>query len=741
MEEKKGSNNLKKAKELIIQNKKKAILILIAIIAIATIAVFFMQSSNKMIINLGLNNKFKVDLTETTDVTVTSKFLNGGAYETPRVIGFQLKRESGELERDIYWTAPSTNTSYTFYGVPKYDENGKEIKYTVEQVVSSFDEEVMRPYITVINGTVITNTIKGNVTLTSKWVDSEAQKENRPSSVRMQLKNDKNTVFATKELPITTDKDEFTVTFEDVPLYDNDNQLINYTVDEEGTIPFYRKSVSGTVITNTFGTETVSVDANIQWDDYNNKYGRRPDGVTLSLKIGNKVVTYHTVSNEEGWKYKFEGLDKYNSDGQEIVYSVEAYAPYEGLLYYYENPDIVDARDMGEAGKQEATINIRVDELKLSEIPAVVKVKYIDQNTGREIQDTVTIEGHIGDPYSTTELTTDDYIKITSEGNTAGKMTELQTEVTYYYAKKTKIEGKNIDKETNEILPGGYIIEGWEGKEGFFDTFDRPEEIEGYKFVEKVGRPISPMPREETQVIYYYIKTTTDIIVNKVWNDNEIQAQRRPDSIIVVVKNGDKVIVEQEVTKENVVEGTGNQWSTVIKNLPRFNEEGNEITYTIEERAKNADDLKFYTSEVTEVADNQATIRSTFKKPEDKTSVTLTKTWVDNNNEAGKRPALIRFQVKEGNEVKTHIDTAVANDMGWVFDDLPKYNDNGEQIQYTVDEAEINPGDLKFYTKTIDGGRNITNTYTVPDENISVTVTKVWEDNEIQAQRRPTSVI
>lgn len=163
----------------------------------------------------------------------------------------------------------------------------------------------------------------------------------------MQLKNDKNTVFATKELPITTDKDEFTVTFEDVPLYDNDNQLINYTVDEEGTIPFYRKSVSGTVITNTFGTETVSVDANIQWDDYNNKYGRRPDGVTLSLKIGNKVVTYHTVSNEEGWKYKFEGLDKYNSDGQEIVYSVEAYAPYEGLLYYYENPDIVDARDMG----------------------------------------------------------------------------------------------------------------------------------------------------------------------------------------------------------------------------------------------------------------------------------------------------------------------------------------------------------------------------------------------------------
>lgn len=371
MEEKKGSNNLKKAKELIIQNKKKAILILIAIIAIATIAVFFMQSSNKMIINLGLNNKFKVDLTETTDVTVTSKFLNGGAYETPRVIGFQLKRESGELERDIYWTAPSTNTSYTFYGVPKYDENGKEIKYTVEQVVSSFDEEVMRPYITVINGTVITNTIKGNVTLTSKWVDSEAQKENRPSSVRMQLKNDKNTVFATKELPITTDKDEFTVTFEDVPLYDNDNQLINYTVDEEGTIPFYRKSVSGTVITNTFGTETVSVDANIQWDDYNNKYGRRPDGVTLSLKIGNKVVTYHTVSNEEGWKYKFEGLDKYNSDGQEIVYSVEAYAPYEGLLYYYENPDIVDARDMGEAGKQEATINIRVDELAFRDVPKI----------------------------------------------------------------------------------------------------------------------------------------------------------------------------------------------------------------------------------------------------------------------------------------------------------------------------------------------------------------------------------
>ena len=45
---------------------------------------------------------------------------------------------------------------------------------------------------------------------------------------------------------------------------------------------------------------------------------------------------------------------------------------------------------------------------------------------------------------------------------------------------------------------------------------------------------------------------------------------------------------------------------------------------------------------------------------------------------------------------------------------LAKYNENGNEIIYTVDEEEVNPNDLLFYTKSIDQETNtITNTYIV----------------------------
>ena len=38
-------------------------------------------------------------------------------------------------------------------------------------------------------------------------------------------------------------------------------------------------------------------------------------------------------------------------------------------------------------------------------------------------------------------------------------------------------------------------------------------------------------------------------------------------------------------------------------------------------------------------------------------------------------------------------------------------------------------------------GYTITNTFTVPDERIELTVNKVWEDNSTQAQRRPDTIV
>ena len=245
------------------------------------------------------------------------------------------------------------------------------------------------------------------------------------------------------------------------------------------------------------------------------------------------------------------------------------------------------------------------------------------------------------------------------------------------------------------------------------------------------------------------------IIVNKIWNDNDIQAQRRPESLILVVKNGDQEVKTVEITKDDMVDGTTNQWSIVIDGLPKYNDNGEEIQYTVEEREKTEGDLKFYEAEENPVTveDHQATIRNHFVRPDDTTTVTVSKVWNDNNNENGKRPESIIVKVTGNEQTYTQEINAIENEIEgnsngctYTFTDLPKYDDNGQEIVYTAFEEEVYTDDLKFYandgiTGDMTSGYTITNTFTVPDERIELTVNKVWEDNSTQAQRRPETIV
>ena len=60
----------------------------------------------------------------------------------------------------------------------------------------------------------------------------------------------------------------------------------------------------------------------------------------------------------------------------------------------------------------------------------------------------------------------------------------------------------------------------------------------------------------------------------------------------------------------------------------------------------------------------------------------------------------------------------------------------GNEINYTVDEKEVNSGDLQFYTKRIED-KMVINTFTVPEDKTEVTVTKTWSDNDNANGKRP----
>ena len=110
------------------------------------------------------------------------------------------------------------------------------------------------------------------------------------------------------------------------------------------------------------------------------------------------------------------------------------------------------------------------------------------------------------------------------------------------------------------------------------------------------------------------------------------------------------------------------------------------------------------------------------------TDVNGAKTWNDDNNRDGARPASIIINLL-ANGVKADSKTVTAeDDWTWAWTDLDKYAD-GKEIVYTVSEEAVDG-----YSTTYDG-TNVMNSYT-PKET-AVTVNKVWDDANNQDGLRP----
>ncbi len=116
------------------------------------------------------------------------------------------------------------------------------------------------------------------------------------------------------------------------------------------------------------------------------------------------------------------------------------------------------------------------------------------------------------------------------------------------------------------------------------------------------------------------------------------------------------------------------------------------------------------------------------------TSVSGSKIWRDDNNDAGSRPTSITINLMaDGKIVKSQeVEADVNGNWGWSFDNLPKYK-NGQEIQYSITEEAV-----PDYSTTYENNGNVVNTYT-PGKT-SVNVHKVWEDCGNQDGIRPQSV-
>ncbi|MGY3742906.1 Cna B-type domain-containing protein [Leuconostoc inhae] len=189
------------------------------------------------------------------------------------------------------------NWKYSFTGLPKFDENEKEIVYTItENVVPSYNTET--------NGYNLTNHYtpgKTSVTVTKRWDDKNNQDGVRPEAIKVQLYADSKAIGSAVTL---NDGNKWTNIWNNLPKK-VDGKAIVYTVKEVGKIDGYEATVSddnpgNIIITNKHVPET-PVNPIIPDDPLRPETPVKPIIPVKPVIPLNQSVLPHTSANSAVW--------------------------------------------------------------------------------------------------------------------------------------------------------------------------------------------------------------------------------------------------------------------------------------------------------------------------------------------------------------------------------------------------------------------------------------------------------
>lgn len=240
------------------------------------------------------------------------------------------------------------NWSYEFADLPQTYQGAKSVSYrVVETPLAGFT-----PTVTDHNIKNALDTTK--ITVEKNWSDYDNHYQTRPTSLNFTLLvkvADEWQPFAAvygvkKELTLSGLTNRWIGTYQDLPKYDRDGQLIQYAVKEDLSAVQDRYVASaaqvaaehgGTaVFNNTLATTAITVTKT--WQDYDNQYQTRPEAVRFQIltwaegTLEALATVVRTPANEQGL-YTVNGPDyptltidqlpAYNQLGQKLNYKVQ----------------------------------------------------------------------------------------------------------------------------------------------------------------------------------------------------------------------------------------------------------------------------------------------------------------------------------------------------------------------------------------------------------------------------------
>lgn len=268
----------------------------------------------------------------------------------PQSITVRLKNgDTVVMEKTV---TPDANDDWTYrFTVPKYDADGKRIRYTVE-------ESAIPCFTPTYSGYDITNTyvepVTGDPPVVTKVVEGENAPDTRFAFVmkgRDGAPMPEGAVEDTKTIYITGGGE---VEFGDIAFtnagvytydiyetdtgeagwtYDTVKYTLTFTVTQQGgrlviadrSIEQNGEDAQELRFTNLYTeppSKTVTVQGRKIWNHGANPVEDRPGSILLYVYADGELVVQWQLGEQEDWSYSFE-LPKYAADGREIVYTVD----------------------------------------------------------------------------------------------------------------------------------------------------------------------------------------------------------------------------------------------------------------------------------------------------------------------------------------------------------------------------------------------------------------------------------
>lgn len=168
-----------------------------------------------------------------------------------------------------------------------------------------------------------------------------------------------------------------------------------------------------------------------------------------------------------------------------------------------------------------------------------VTVKYIDENTSKEIVPSIVTTYKEGDSYDSENKALDKYTYTGDTGNTKGIVGREDIEVIYKYKKNSYgVEIRHIDQATNRIIAESTFITGLEMDE----YTSNPQEIEEYELVKIPENSSGNMAVDRIVVIYEYRKNYN--VLTRYIDENSGNVLH--EEVIEKYKQGDKYSTVKE---------------------------------------------------------------------------------------------------------------------------------------------------------------------------------------------------